>query len=150
MATPGGFHLLTASVVENDLEFPISSNAVTLGDMMELDIGAVNWTDGTAATVHWQLKFVATETVTSSATVVKGTLVSSVGQIWAAETNAASAAADNGDRMILTDANTVSNTGTDNTTKEAVVIQLSPMGTLADARIRGIIIPGSGINPDAT
>jgi len=149
MATPGGFHLLTSAIVENDLELPISSNAVTQGDMLHLAVGSVTWADASASTEHWQLKAVATETVTTAETVVKATLVSSVGQIWACETVNDAAAADNGDRMILTDANTVNNTGSDDTSEEGVVIQLTPMGTLTDKRIRGIIVPGIGINPDA-
>lgn len=149
MATPGGFHLLSSSVVENDLQLPVSSNAVTLGDMLELDVGAANWTDADASTEHWQLKAVATETVASSATAVMATLVVP-GQVWACETANNSAAADNGDRMLLTDTNTVNNTGTDNTSEEACVVQLTPMGTAADLRIRGVVVPGIGINPDAT
>lgn len=149
MATPGGFHLLSNASVENALELPITSNAVTAGDMLELDVGAANWTDADSGTQNWQLKAVATETVASTATVVLCQLVA-LGQVWACETVNDSASADNGDRMLLTDTNTVNNTGTDNTSEEAVVIQLTPMGTAADDRIRGIIVPGVGVDTDAT
>lgn len=150
MATPGGFHLLVSSVVENDIEIPISSNAVTRGDMMELDVGAVNWTDADSGTQNWQLKAVATQTVANTATVVLATLVVSLAQQWACETANNSAAADNSDRMLLTDTNTVNNTGTDNTSEEAVVIQRAPMGAASDARIIGWIVPGVGVDTDAT
>ena len=149
MATPGGFHLLTNASIENALELPITSNAVTAGDMLELDVGAVDWTDADSGTQNWQLKAVAVETVANTASVVLCQLVS-LGQVWASETASDSAAADNGDRMLLTDTNTVNNTGTDNTSEEAVVIQLTPMGIAADKRIRAIIVPGVGVDTDAT
>lgn len=149
MISPGGFHLLSSPVVENDIEITTSSNAVTFGDLMELDVGATAWTDADASTEHWQLKAVATETIASTVSVLKATLVVSVGQHWACETANNSAAADNGDRMLLTDTNTVNNTGTDNTSEEACVIQLDPLGAATDLRIVGIVVPGLGINPDA-
>lgn len=149
MAFPAGFQLLSAPVVENDLEIPTSSNAITIGDLLELDVGATAWTDADASTEHWQLKAVAAETIASTVSVIKATLVVSVGQHWSCETANNSASADNGDRMLLTDTNTVNNTGTDNTSEEACVIQLSPLGAAADLRIKGIIVPGIGINPDA-
>jgi len=150
MATPGGFHLLTSGTVEDSIELPISSNAVTQGDLMTLAVGATTWSDGAATLEYWQLKAIATETVASTATVVKATLVVSLSQQWACETANNSAAADNGDRMILSDANTVNNTGTDDTSDDAVVIQRLPMGAASDKRIIGWIVPGSGVNPDAT
>jgi len=150
MATPGGFTLLSSSVVENDLELPISSNAVTIGDMLTLEVGSTTWADAAATLEYWQLKAVATETVASTASTVKATLVVSLAQQWACETTGNSAAADNGDRMILVDANTVNNTGTDNTSDDAVVIQFAPMGAASDKRIIGWIVPGTGVNPDAT
>ncbi len=148
--TPAGFNLLSSSLIENDLELPISSNAVTIGDMLELDVGAVSWTDADASTEYWQLKAIATETVTSAATVVKATLVVSLGQMFSSETVGSSAAADNNDRMILTDANTVNNTGTDSAAQTAVVIQFAPMFDATDKRIKSWIVPGVGVNPDAT
>src|SRR3990167_784629 len=138
--TPAGFNLLSSSLIENDLELPISSNAVTIGDMLELDVGAVSWTDADASTEYWQLKAIATETVTSAATVVKATLVVSLGQMFSSETVGSSAAADNNDRMILTDANTVNNTGTDSAAQTAVVIQFAPMFDATDKRIKSWIV----------
>lgn len=145
---PAGFTLLSQSSIEAAEEVTISSNAVTIGDLMELDVGAVAWTDADASTEHWQLKGVAIETVTTAATVIKLQMVTP-GQIWVAETANNSAAVDNGDRMLLSDANTVNNTGTDNTSEEACFIQLRPIGAAAEKRVAGIIVFGTGVNPDA-
>jgi len=143
-----GFTPIRSTSTEEDMLVTISSNAVTLGDMLELDLGATAWTDADASTQHWQLKLVASETVTTAATEIKGRLVAS-GQMWEAESVNASSASDNGDRMLLTDTNTVNNTGTDNTSQEAVFLQLGVLGAASDNRIWGMIIPGTGIDPDA-
>ena len=144
-----GFSPLRSTSTEEDVLLPISSNAVTLGDLLELDIGAIAWTDADSGTEHWQLKAVASETVTTSATDVKCRLVAP-GQMWEAESANSSDTADNGDRMLLTDTNTVNNTGTDNTSEEACFLQLGVIGASTDNRIWGVIIPGTGINPDAS
>lgn len=145
---PAGFTLLTEKSAESMRLITISSNAVTEGDLLELDIGAVAWTDADASTEHWQLKAVAAQTVASSATEVNAQMVWP-GQIWGAEVANNSDAAHNGDRMLLTDTNTVNNTGTDNTSEEACFIQLGTIGAVAEKRVWGLIVPGIGINPDA-
>ena len=131
-------------------EFPISSQTVSVGEVLELDIGAANWTTGDASTTHWQRKAVAMEAATSSATVVKAILVNNY-QLWEVDTANDGAAADNGDRMLLGSGGlTVNNTGTDNTTKEACFVQKAPVGDSGDNTIIGWIIAGTGVNPDAT
>jgi len=131
------------------LLLPISSNAVALGDMIELDVGAVAWTDADSATEHWQKKAVAIETVTSSATYVKAIPVMP-GQMWEATSTNNSAVADNGDRMVLSSTSAVNNTGTDSTAEEAVFLQYNAIGTNTDKKILGEIVFGSGIDPDAS
>lgn len=143
-----GFIPLRDSSVEHDMELPVSSLTLAIGDMLELDVGATTWTEAAATTEHWQLKAVCTESTTTADTVVKARMVAS-GQLWEAESANNSAAADNGDRMLLTDKNTVNNTGTDNTSEEACFIQLGTLGVAADKRIFGLIVPGTGVNPDA-
>jgi len=131
-------------------EFPISSQTVSVGEVLELDIGAVNWTTGNNSTTHWQKKAVAIEAATTAATVVKAILVNDY-QLWEADTENDGAAADNGDRMLLgTGGLTVNNTGTDNTTKEACFVQFKPIGDSGDNTILGWLIAGTGVNPDAT
>lgn len=149
MAYPGGFTLQTDRGVEDGIPVPISSIAVTIGDMLMLTVGATTWVAATSSTTHWERKAVAMETVTSSATEIKVQEVFP-GQMWIAETVNNSAAADNGDRMVLTDTNTVNNSGTDSAAKEAVAIQVSPLGAATDKRILCRIVYGTGVNPDAT
>lgn len=143
-----GFTLRESTGTEATFSAPISSLAVAQGDLLALGVGATTWSAGAATTEHWQKKAVAVETVTSSATSVLCIPVLP-GQVWEAESANNSAAADNGDRMLLTDANTVNNTGTDNTSEEACFIQLGVIGAAADKRIFGEIVFGTGVNPDA-
>ena len=131
------------------INVPISANAVSVGDMLELDVGAVAWTDATAATDNWQKKAVAIETVTASATYVKAIPVLP-GQFWEATGANNSAVTDNGDSMILTDKATVNNSHTNDASEEAVFIQYNAIGINTDKKIFGEIVFGSGIDPDAS
>lgn len=149
MAFPAGFTLLSQGSIESAREVAVTSNAVTIGDLLALAVGATTWADGTSSTAHWQRKGVAVETIASTATVIKLQMVLP-GQLWIAELANNSAAADNGDRMVLTDTNTVNNTGTDSAAKEAVFIQDGVVGAAAEKRAVGILIFGTGVNPDAT
>lgn len=143
-----GFTPRTNTSTEAFVELPISSLTLAIGDMLELAVGATTWTEAAATTEHWQLKAVCMASATTADTEVLAQLVGP-GQVWEAEAANASDAADNGDRMLLTDKNTVNNTGTDSTAEEACFIQLGVVGDTADNTIYGIIVPGSGINPDA-
>src|SRR3990167_8615174 len=143
-----GFHLLQSVGTEEAQELPISSLTLAIGDLIELDVGATTWTVADAATEHWQKKAVCVASATTAATTVLAMPVLP-GQKWAAQSINNSAAADNGDRMLLTDQNTVNNTGTDNTSEEAVFIQLGVQGAAADKVIVGDIVYGTGVNPDA-
>lgn len=144
-----GFKLVKAPHSSSHVEeLPISSLTLAVGDMLELDVGATTWTTADSATEHWQKKAVVQEAATSSATVVKAIPVLP-GQIWEAESANDAATADNGDRMLLTDQNTVNNTGTDNTSEEACFIQRGFAGATTDKRLLGEVVFGTGINPDA-
>ena len=144
-----GFQLMSSDVVEScRARLPISSLTLAIGDMIELDVGAANWTVADNATIHWQHKAICLESATTASTEVLAVLVQP-GQYWEAESASSSAAADNGDRMVLTDQNTVNNSGTDGAAKESVFIQLGTLGAATDKRIWGIIVPGTGINPAA-
>lgn len=143
-----GFTLRKFNGIEEAWPHPISSLTLSLGDALELDIGATTWTVADSLTEYWQKKAVCLEAATSSATVVLAQDVLP-GQLWEAESANNSASADDGDRMLLTDQNTVNNTGTDNTSEEACFIQRYAVGTAADKRIVGEIVYGTGVNPDA-
>src|SRR3990167_7377416 len=124
------FEIVRDPINSGAVELPISSLTLAVGDMIELDAGATTWTVADASTQHWQKKAVCIEAASSSASVVKAVPVNDY-QLYKVESANNSAAADNGDRMILTDRNTVNNTGTDNTSQEAVFIQIAPIGAAA-------------------
>ena len=128
---------------------PVSSLTLALGSVVELDIGATAWTAGNASTEHWQKKAVLIEAAASTDTEVLAVMVNDY-QLWEVDTDSNSAAADNGDRMLLSaTAGQVNNTGTDNTSEEACFIQKAPVDAAADANILGWLVAGTGINPDA-
>lgn len=144
----GGFRLARNITEAEVLELPISSNAVTEGDLLELTAGSATWADCTSSSDHFTRKAIAVETVASTASVVKAVLLRE-NDLVIAETVNNSAAADNGDRMALTDTNTVNNSGTDVTGQAVCFIQFSPVGAAADKRILGWVLVGSGVDPDA-
>lgn len=131
------------------IEVTISSLALAVGDIVELDLGATAWTIANASTEHWQKKAVAAETVTSSATVVKVIPIYAE-QTWELDGDSNSASAHDGDRMILSaTAGQVQNTGSDDASQEACFVQERPVGTAADQTLLGHFVEGTGINPDA-
>lgn len=143
-----GFDYVKDAVDQGMEEVPISSLTLAVGDMLELAVGATTWTAATSSSLHYTKKFIVRKAATSSDTVAKGFVVKD-GMIFIADTANNSAAADNGDRMVLTDSNTVNNTGTDSAAKEAVVIQIAPVGAAADKKILCRVVAGNGINPAA-
>ena len=129
---------------------PLSSQTVSVGEVLELDVGATTWTTGDASTEHWQLKAVAIEAATSSDTEVKAIMVYP-SQVWEADLANNSAAAHDGDRMLLAAGGlTVNNTGTDNTSEEACVVQVAAVGVVGDATALVRFFSGTGVNPDAS
>lgn len=144
-----GFKLVKSPYASDYMEeLPISSLTLAVGDMIELDVGATTWTVANSSTEHWQKKAVVQEAATSSDTVVLAIPVLP-GQVWEAEGANASAAADVGDRMLLTDQNTVNNSGTDSTAEEAVFVMRGYAGATTDNRLIGEVVYGTGVNPDA-
>jgi len=128
---------------------PLSSLAVTVGTMIELDLGAATWTLANASTQFWQRKAVAIETVTTSATEVKAIIVNEL-QEWDVDLDNNSNSAHNGDRMLLSaTAGQVNNTGTDDATEDACFVQRVEVGAVGDQRCLGHFVGGSGVNPDA-
>ncbi len=124
-------------------EVPISAITVVNGDMLMLAKGATTWVLATNALECWQKKAVAQEAATTAATTVKVIPVLP-GQEWEAQGAIASAAADIGDRMTLTDENTVNNAGADVDTVVVSFIQKGYAGATTDNRLIGEIIFGSG------
>jgi len=130
-------------------EATISSNTVAVGDLLELDVGATAWTDADASSEHWQLKAIALDSATTADTTVRALLVR-LGEVYEVEAANSSSVSHNGDRMLLTDTNTVNNAAADNTSEEACVVQIGTAGAAADKRILVVFTGLQGVNPDAT
>lgn len=136
MAYPAFFTLVGDRAEHAMIEVPISSITVTVGELLELVDGAATWTAATATSNARTLKGVAQEAASSAATVVK-VLLCGTSQLWVAATTNNADSAHVGDRMVLTDANTVNNTGSDNTGAAAVFQMLAVSGATTDKRIIG-------------
>lgn len=116
----------------------VASQAYTIGDVVMLDrtSDATDVVPGTSSSTTINIYGVALETVTSSATSLLIQVIDDIQQ-WVVESANNSNVNHRFQRMLLTDANTVNNTGTDNTTKEAVFMQTGVQGAAASAKIIG-------------
>lgn len=140
-----GFSLVKSNSEANDVEeWTISSLTLSEGDLLELDLGATAATVADSSTEHWQRKGVCTKAATSDDTEVTVIPVNP-DQVWAVEPENTASASDNGDRMLLTDKNTVNNSGTDDTSQESCVIQIGIQSS--DILVR--FFDSTGIDPDA-
>ena len=128
---------------------PIASTAFTVNDLLELTAGSTTWAACTSSSNYFSRKAIALETVLSTATFINVYELDGTEGVKA-ETASNSNSAHNGDRMVLTDSNTVNNTGTDNTSQNAAFIQNNVTGVAADKRILGRVIVGPSVDPDAT
>lgn len=128
--------------------FPISSQTLAVGDMITLGVGSTTWAAATSSSTHFEKKAVCIQAATSSDSFVKAIPVNDY-QLWEVELANNSNTAHNGDRMVLTDKNTVNNTGTDSTAEAAVFVQKAPIGAVADKKALGWFIAGTGVDPDA-
>lgn len=117
----------------NEVEYRkvrVSSQAYTIGDAVMRSVSSDS-TDVVPATSSTTVQFIlgiAMETVTSAATELLIAVIEP-SQKWECETANAVNANHNYQDMVLTDANTVNNTGTDSTADEAVVRQVGVAGT---------------------
>jgi len=136
-------------ISENDYRFkaPISSITVVKNDLLELVSGATTWALCTSSSNHFTKKAIALQAATTADTSVE-CVMATLHDVYKAETANNSAAADNGDMMVLTDANTVNNTGTNSTAQVGVVVQLAPVGAAASKEILCQFVGLTGIDPD--
>lgn len=119
----------------NEVEYRkvrVASQAYTIGDAVMLDLtsDSVDVVPATSSTTVQLIYGVAIETVTSAATELLIAVIEP-SQKWEVETANAVSANHNYQRMVLTDKDTVNNTGTDSTADEAVVRQVGVAGTKA-------------------
>ena len=133
-----GFSLVKDPNTTTYKKLRVASQAYTLGDAVMLDrtSDSVDVVPATSSTTTTNLYAVAMETVTSAATELLCAIITP-DQEWSAESANNSNASHSYQRMLLTDANTVNNTGTDNTTDEAVFMQTGTIGAAASKRIIG-------------
>lgn len=141
------FRVLTDSDDRNIQKLPISSLTITLGELIELVSGATTWTECTSTSNHFTRKAIALEAATTSDTTVLAYELTGNERVEATVTNTASAS-HNGDSMVLTNSNTVNNTGTNATTEYICFIQ-EKVGK-DTSTIVGRVVVGNGVDPDAT
>jgi hypothetical protein len=109
-------------------KFTVASQAYTIGDAVMRSTTAGTVIPATSSTSGDTLIGVAMETVASSATELLVALIEP-SQVWECETANAVDAAHNYMKMVLTDANTVNNTGTDSVADAAIVMQVGVSGS---------------------
>lgn len=144
-----GFRLIRDNADKGAHSIPISSQTVLVGDLLQLPVGDANWTVCTSASVSYTRKALAVASATSSDTEVIAIELDGSEDVQAQGANAG-AAADNGDRMALTDKNTVNNSGTDVTTTTVAFVQrgvvgANTAGTAAEYQIWGNVLVGNGV-----
>lgn len=139
-----GFFILRDNLEKGAHKLPISSQTVLVGDLLQLPVGATDWTVCTSASVSYTRKAVAIEAATSSATEVLAIELDGNEDVQVQSANS-SAAADNGDRQAATDKNTVNNSGTDVTTTTVVFLQRGVVGAATDNQIWGNVLVGNGV-----
>ena len=139
-----GFRLLRDNANKGAHSIPISSQTVLVGDLLQLPVGATDWTVCTSASVSYTRKALAVASAVSGDTEVLAIELDGSEDVQV-QSAGASLAADNGDRMALTDKNTVNNSGTDVTTTTVGFIQRGTVGVTGDNQIWGNVLVGNGV-----
>lgn len=136
-----GFKLVKENTDPIYKKVRIASQAYTLGDIVMLDrtSDSVDVVPGTSASTTTNIYGVAMETVASTATELLICLVYP-DQVWEVDSLNNSNESHNYQRMLLNDKDSVNNTGTDNTTDEAVFMQTGTVGTAASKKLVGNIL----------
>ena len=108
----------------------IASQAYTFGDAVMLDTtsDAIDVVPATASTTNTNLYGVCLETVAATATEMLIAVITDK-QEWSADADGAASTNHNKQNMLLTDKDSVNNTGANNTTKEAVFKQKAVIST---------------------
>ena len=148
-----GFKVIS-TIDEIELKkFPMANQTVLVGDLFEQVHGATTWTACTAASLHYSRKMIAYEASTSAASQsVLGYEVRGNERIEA-QSSQVGLADNNGDALLLTDKNTVNNSGADTSEKSCFVqdgVGRTYTGTTTTYSIVGRIVVGNGIDPTAT
>ena len=144
-----GLEVIGSSVEHELKELPVSSLTAAVGDLLELTAGATTWAATTSSSNYFSRKAIVYKAVVSADTVALCYELNGAEKVKAESANNSNTA-HNGDRMLLTDSNTVNNTGTDNTSQNVCFIQDGTSGAVADKRIIGRVIVCPSVDPDAT
>jgi len=139
-----GFRILRDNADKGSHLLPISSQTVLVGDLLQLPVGATDWTVCTSASVSYTRKALAVGTATTADTEVLAIELDGNEDVQV-QSAGASLAADNGDRQALTDKNTVNNSGTDVTTTTVGFVQRGVVGATGDNQIWGNVLVGNGV-----
>lgn len=139
-----GFRLLRDNQDKGAHAIPISSQTVLVGDLLDLAVGATTWTVCTSSSVSYTRKALAVASAVSGDAEVLAIELDGFEDVQA-QSGAASDTAHNGDRMALTDKNTVNNSGTDVTTTTVGFIQRGAVGATGDNQIWGNVLVGNGV-----
>lgn len=143
-----GFKVIADPVDGGLKKLPTSSLTASVGDLLELTAGSTTWAKCTSTSNFFTRKAIVMEAATSASSILCYEIRGS--ETVQAESNAASDVTHNGDRMTLTDENTVANTGTDVTGQAVSFVQDGTVGATTDQQIFGKVIVGNGVDPDAT
>jgi len=122
----------------NDVEynkFTVASQAYTIGDAVMRSTTAGTVIPATSSTSGDTLIGVAMETVASTATSLLVALIEP-SQVWECEVANTVNSSHNLQKMVLTDANTVNNTGTDSVADAAICLQTGVSGSKGLFRFR--------------
>ena len=136
-----GFKLVKGYDDDDVLVVGSNSTIIVVGDVMFKVAGATYYTLGTVAAVAGQRKVICTKAAVVADDNVQGIQVHP-GQLYEVETANNSNTAHNGHRIVLTDANTVNNTGTDDSA--GVVTQEAIIGAVGDKKITVKFIDSNG------
>src|SRR3990172_7359081 len=106
-----GFYIVADGNDRPNRTLPVSSLTAAIGDLLELTAGSTTWAKCTATSNFFTRKAIVREAIASASNVLATELYGNEEVVC--DANETSDTADNGDRMTLTDENSVANTGTD-------------------------------------
>lgn len=135
-----GFKVLSAMKDASFDKKQISSLTLAIGDLIERDGGAINWIKVDNAAECFTRKAIVVEDVTNASEVLVYELDGN--EIVEVQSNATADAAHNGDRMFVTDENTINNSGTDRTDSVCVFIQ-DKIGSTTTSIIGRVLVGNS-------
>jgi len=143
-----GFAVIKDSQSKPFTRVTINSTSHSYGDLIELVNGTAYWAACTSSSNYFTRKAICMETVSSGTSILVRELDGT--EIVSAESANNSNSTHNGDNMVLTDTNTVNNTGSTSTAQTACFVQDGTIGVNTDKLIYGRVIVGKGVDPDAT